>query len=82
MTTPVDVKFTNDEMFVLSFNDNSCIHVFTFSREKSRSFVTRGYGRLVKGAYFFCLDGHSDIVVSNELADRLKCFLLRGTSHI
>ena len=78
MTTHVDVKFTNDEIFVLSFNDNPCIHVFTLSREKSRSLVTRGYGRQVKGTYFFCLDGHSNIVVSDELADMIKVFSPEG----
>ena len=78
MTTPVDVKFTNDEMFVLRFNDNPCIHVFTLSGEKSRSLVTIGYGRQVKGANFFCLDGHSNIVVSDELADMIKVFSPEG----
>ena len=78
MTTPVNVKFTNDEMFVLSFNNNPCIHVFTLSGEKSRSLVTRGYGRQVKGGYFFCLDGHSIIVVSEELAERIKVFSPEG----
>ena len=65
-------------MFVLSFNYNPCIHVFTLSGEKSRSLVTRVYGRRVKGAYFFCLDGHSNIVVSDELADRIRVFSPEG----
>ena len=78
MTTPVDVKFTNDEMFVLRFNDNPCIHVFTLSGEKSRSLVTIGYGKQVKGDNFFCLDGHSNIVVSDELADMIKVFSPEG----
>ena len=63
---------------MLSFNDNPCIHVFTLSGEKSRSLVTIGYGRLVKGANSFCLDGHSNIVVSDELADRIKVFSPEG----
>ena len=53
MKEPVDVKFTSDEMFVLSLEDNPCIHVFTLSGEKSRSIVTRGgIGMQVSGAFF------------------------------
>ena len=73
MTTPVDVNFTKYETFVLSSNDNPCIQVFTLSGEKSRSLVTNGYGRQVKGACFFCLDGYSNIVVSEECVECAFC---------
>ena len=79
MTTPLDVKFTNNEMFVLSREDNPCIHVFTLSGEKSRSLVTRGeIGMQVKRAYFFCLDGHNNIVVSDTSANVIKIFSPKG----
>ncbi|KAI6649084.1 hypothetical protein LOD99_6805 [Oopsacas minuta] len=78
MKGPVDVKFTNNEMFVLSWFDNLCIHVFTLSGEKSRSLVTRGRGMQVVIAYFFCLDGHNNIVISDWSAHQIKVFSPEG----
>ena len=75
MTLPVDVKFSNNEIFVLSCVDNPCIHVFSLSGEKSRSLVTRGWiGMQVEGAYFFCLDGQNNIVISDCFAHSIKVF--------
>ena len=79
MTSPEDVKFTNNEMFVLSFVDNPCIHVFTLSGEKSRSLVTReGIGMQVSGAYFFYLDRLNNIVISDCYAHVIKVFSPAG----
>ena len=79
MKQPFDVKFTNNEMFVLSREDNPCIHVFTLSGEKSRSLVTRGgIGMQVARALFFCLDGRNNIVISDYLADAIKVFSPAG----
>ena len=79
MTQPVDVKFTNNEMFVLSREDNPCIHVFTLSGEKSRSLVTRGGIEMqVSGAYFFCLDVLNNIVISDCSAHDIKVFSPAG----
>ena len=79
MTTPVDVKFSNNEIFVLSIRDNPCIHVFSLSGEKSRSLVTRGgIGMQVKEAFFFCLDGHNNIVISDRSAHKIKVFSPEG----
>ena len=79
MTSPVDVKFTNKEMFVLSPKDNPCVHVYTLSGEKSRSLVTRGdIGTQVRGAYFFCLDELNNIVISDRSAHDIKIFSPAG----
>ena len=78
MTLPEDVKFTNDEMFVLSYQDNPCIQVFTLSGEKSRYLVTGGIGMQVSGADFFCLDGLNNIVISDCLAHDIKVFSPAG----
>ena len=79
MSQPVDVKFSNNEMFVLSWNDNPCIHVFNLSGKKSRSIVTRRWiGMQVKGALFFCLDGHNNIVISDWSANNIKVFSPEG----
>ena len=79
MTQPVDVKFSNNEIFVLSCENNPCIHVFSLSGEKSRSLVTRGgMGMKVEGAYLFCLDGQNKIVISDWSAHNIKVFSPTG----
>ena len=50
MFNPVDVKFSSNEMFVLSCKGSKCIHVFTLSGKKIRSLVTIGDGMQVNGA--------------------------------
>ena len=79
MTRPVDVKFSNNEIFVLSSVDNPYLHVFSLSGEKFRSLVTRGgIGMQVKGPYFFCLDGQNNIVISDWSARNIKVFSPEG----
>ncbi|KAI6647946.1 hypothetical protein LOD99_8406 [Oopsacas minuta] len=78
MTTPVDIKFSNNEMFVLSSVDNPCIHVFTLSGEKSRSLVTRGPGMEVIRPFFFCLDENNNFVISDWSAHSIKVFSPEG----
>ena len=78
MTTPVDIKFTNNEMFVLSCEDNPCIHAFNLSGDKSRSLITRGIGMQVEGASFFCLDEFNNIVISDRTAHTIKVFSPAG----
>ena len=79
MSQPVDVKFSNNEIFVLSRNDNPYIHVFSLSGEKSRSLVTRGEtGMQIERAFFFCLDKHNNIVISDYNCDTIKVFSPAG----
>ena len=66
MTNPCDVKFSNNEMFVLSSVDDTCIHVFTLSGEKSRSLAPSGYGMPFVEALFFCLDGQGRFIISDN----------------
>ena len=79
MTQPVDVKFSNNEIFVLSRVDNPCLHVFSLSGEKSRSLVTRGMvGMQIERAYFFHLDKRNNIVISDFNSDTIKVFSPAG----
>ena len=79
MSHPEDVKFSNNEIFVLSCVDNPCIHVFSLSGEKSRSLVTRGrIGMQAIEPYFFCLDGQNNIVISDYYAHNIKVFSPAG----
>ena len=79
MSHPVDVKFSNNEMFVLSCEDNPCLHVFSLSGEKSRSIVTSGiFGMQVSIPYSFCLDGHNNILISDCYASNIRVFSPEG----
>ena len=42
MTYPCDVKVTNNKLYILSIKDNPCIHEFSLTGEKIRSFITCG----------------------------------------
>ena len=79
MNQPVDVKFSNHIIFVLSLVDNPCIHVFSLEGNKTRSLVTRGgIGMQVKEAYFFCLDEQNNIVISDYNVHNIKVFSPAG----
>ena len=78
LTRPVDVKFTADQMLVLSETDNTCVHVFTHSGQKISSIISRGNRMLVNMAFFFCLDGSNNIIISDYSAHSLKMFTLKG----
>ena len=78
MTAPTDIKFTNSEIFVLSCRDNTCIHIFTLAGEKSRSIITNGMGMQVTRAYFFCLDGDNNIIISDHSDHKIKVFSGEG----
>ena len=78
MTEPVDIKFSTNGVLVLSFTDSPCIHMFTFSGEKIRSIITRGFEMQVMGAYFFCLDGQNNIIISDNNAHNIKVFSPEG----
>ena len=78
MKCPIGVKFSNNEMFVLSGSDSPCIHVFTLSGEKTRSLVTVGNGMQVMGPVFFCLDGHNNILISDYSSHNIKVFSPTG----
>ena len=75
---PFDVKFSNNEMFVLSSKDSPCVHVFTLSGEKTRSLVTRGIGMQVNLPKFLCLDGHNNILISDYWSGNIKVFSPAG----
>ena len=47
MTRPTDVKVNNNKVYVLSYQDSPCLHVFSLTGEKIRSLITRdGEGML------------------------------------
>ena len=80
MTEPCDVKLLDNKVFVLSSSDNPCLHVFSRSGEKLRSFITRGEqgNEQVKRGYFFCLDKQQNILISDYKDNSIKVFSQEG----
>ena len=80
MTLPCDVKLVDNKVFVLSYRDNPCLHVFSQSGEKLRSLITRGEqgNKQVKEGYFFCLDKQQNILISDFEDNSIKVFSQEG----
>ena len=80
MTRPCDVKLVDNKVFVLSSSDSPCLHVFSRSGEKLRSFITRGArgNEQVKRGYFFCLDKQQNILISDWADSSIKVFSQEG----
>ena len=74
MTVPYDVKLLDNKVFVLSYRDNPCLHMFSQSGEKLRSFITRGKqgNEQVKLGYYFCFDKQQNILISDLSDNSLK----------
>ena len=77
MTNPLDIKFSHSQLFVLTIND-PCLHIFTLSKEFVRSIITRGPGLQTRSSYFFCLDAHNNIVISDYSDQNIKVFSSEG----
>ena len=79
MRDPVDVKFKNKELYVLTLKESECIQVFSLTGEKIRSLVTRqGDGMQTIESLFFCLDKRNNIIISDLSTDDIKVFSPEG----
>ena len=78
MTEPYDVKLLDNKVFVLSFSDNPCLHVFSQSGEKLRSFITHGINEQVKRVYSLCFDKQQNILISDFVDSSIKVFSQEG----
>ena len=80
MTGPRDVKLLDNKVFVLSWSDNPCLHVFSQSGGKLRSFITRDKrgNEQVKEGYFFCFDKQQNILISDFSDRSIKVFSQEG----
>lgn len=84
ITSPIDVKFSINELFVLSIRDNPRILVFTRSGDKSRKLVTTGIRmnlhifHSITPSSFFCLDTHDNILISSYFDHNIKVFSPEG----
>ena len=77
---PCDVKTLNEEVYVLSLQDISCLHVFHKSGNKLCSFICRekGCNYQVEGEYCFCFDKQNNILIGDFTAKCNKVFSPAG----
>ena len=80
MTSPVDVKVNNNKLYVLSDEDNECLHVFSLTGEKIRSLIScdfRGNAQVIT-CNSFCLDKKQNILMPDTEARNIKVFSQEG----
>ena len=80
MTSPRDVKVSNNQLYVLSDTDGPCLHVFSLTGEKIRSLITRheyGYAQVTR-CLSFCIDKKLRILMADHGADNIKVFSQKG----
>ena len=80
MRQPVDVKLLRDRVYILSYRDSLCLHEFTQSGKKIRSFITCGENDtdMVKEVYSFCFDRQNNILVCDYSTERINVFSPEG----
>ena len=80
MTFPRDVKVNDNKLYVLSDEDNPCLHVFSLTGEKIRSLITRDDSGITQAqsCYSFCLDNRQNIVMADCNAQNIKVFSQEG----
>ena len=76
MTSPLDVKVNNNKLYVLSDEDNECLHVFSLTGEKIRSLIICNIQ--VSKYNSFCLDKKQNILMSDTEARNIKVFSQEG----
>ena len=74
ISQPLDVKISNDHMYVLSRSDNPCMHVLTLEGKKLYSIISRGKGLQLLEPHFFCFDSLHNFVISDELSHFIRVF--------
>ena len=71
LTAPIDLKFSRELLYVLSGNDNPCLHVFTLLGDKIRSLIT--YRSEQKEIYeSFCIDPDRNLILSEKISNSIK----------
>ena len=76
MTGPMDIKLLEDKVFVLSWKDNPCLHVFSKAGDKLCSFITcsKDSNEQVRQGYYFCFDKQNNILISDYCEACIKVF--------
>ena len=81
MTSPVDIQFSQELMYVMSNTDKYCIHVCTLSGDKIESVITRGEFRArmqVQFSNYFLRDQNNNFIISDYNDHVIKVFNASG----
>ena len=80
MTSPYDVKVNNNKVYVLSYKDSPCLHVFSLTGEKIRSLITcdKDGNAQVRRCWSFCLDKKQNILMADYNGGNIKVFSQEG----
>ena len=78
MSLPYDVKVSRDRLYVLSPNNNPCMHVLTLEGDKLHSLITLGEGMDVLYPLFFCFDSLNNFVLSDWSSHSIRVFSPEG----
>ena len=76
MKFPCDVKVNQDIIYVLSFTDDPCLHLFSLTGEKLHSFISCALigETQVKQSYTFCFDRRANIIIGDHVARHQSIF--------
>ena len=76
MKFPYDVKVNQGNIYILSLTDDPCLHVFSQTGKKLRSFITCGLtsGTQVKQCCTFCFDRKQNIIFGDHAESDIKVF--------
>lgn len=80
ISRPYDVKISRDHLYILSEDDNPCLHVLTLEGDKLRSLLIRGEGMdsHVSCPQSFCFDPLNNFVVSDKGSCSIRVFSQEG----
>ena len=75
--SPIDVKLTIEEIYVLCSGDSTHLHVFNYSGHKIRDILTRG-DEMQAASCFFCLGPENCLIMSDIINHNIKIFSNNG----
>ena len=63
MTHPLEVKVSDDRLYVLYPYNGLCMYILTLEGDKLHSLITNGQGMDVSCPWLFCLDSINNLVI-------------------
>ena len=72
LRAPIDLNFYKNMLYVLSGNDDPCLHVFSLTGEKIRSLITQDKSEKKEIYESFCIDPEMNIILCEKNSHSLK----------
>ena len=79
LTAPIDLRLSQNLIYVLSENDNPCLHVFTLTGDKIRSLITHEPSKHKEIYEYFCIDSDRNIILSEQISNSIKILNTDGS---